>query len=172
MRRGLVILNIGNGKGKTTAALGMLLRAWGHDMRVVMLQFVKSPTADCGERRAAQRLGMEMVAGGAGFTRLDKNADKNKALAMGLWNTAKEKINSGSYDMVVLDEFTYPLQYGWLSLPDVIDTLRSRPNTVHVIITGRNVPQALIDFADTVVEMTDVKHHLRNGIKAQPGIEF
>jgi cob(I)alamin adenosyltransferase len=169
---GLVIVNTGNGKGKTTAALGMLLRAWGHDMKVVMLQFVKSSTADWGEHRAAQRIGLEIVAGGAGFTGRGKNVDKHKSRAIELWNVAREKINSGTYDMVILDEFTYLLRYGWLPVQESIDVLSRRPEGVHVVITGRNAPQELIDFADMVVEITDVKHPLRKGIKAQPGIEF
>ena len=169
---GLVIVNTGNGKGKTTAALGMLLRAWGHDMKVVMLQFVKSSTADWGEHRAAQRIGLEIVAGGAGFTRREENVAKNKSLAIELWNVAREKINSGTYDMVILDEFTYLLLYGWLPVQEAIDVFSRRPEGVHVVITGRNAPQELIDFADMVVEITDVKHPLRKGIKAQPGIEF
>ena len=169
---GLIIVNSGNGKGKTTAGLGLLLRAWGHDMKVIMLQFVKSSTANYGEHRAARRIGIEILAGGAGFTRRGKNVDKNKHLAVELWNTAKKNIESGCYDMVVLDEISYPLRYGWLPVDDVIDVLRRRPEKVHVVITGRDVPQELIDFADIVTEFREVKHHLRKGIKAQPGIEF
>ena len=169
---GLVMVNTGNGKGKTTAALGLLLRAWGHNMKVVMLQFVKSSTANYGEHRAARRIGMEIVTRGAGFTRGGKNVEANKKLAIELWDMAKEKINSGAYQMVVLDEFTYPLRYGWLSVEEVIDVLRHRPGEVHVVITGRDAPRELIDFADVVTESREVKHHLRKGIKAQAGVEF
>ena len=169
---GLVIVNTGNGKGKTTAALGLLLRAWGHNMNVVMLQFVKSSTANYGEHRAARRIGVEILAGGTGFTQRGKNAGRNKHLARELWNVAKEKINSGAYHMVILDEISYPLRYGWLPVEEVIDVLRHRPEKVHVVITGRDVPQELIDFADVATEVREVKHHLRKGIKAQPGIEF
>lgn len=174
MRRptGLVMVNTGNGKGKTTAALGLLLRAWGHNMKVIMLQFVKSSTADYGEHRAARRIGMEIVTRGAGFTRRGKNVDANKKLAVELWDMAREKINSGAYHMVILDEFTYPLRYGWLSVEEVIDVLRHRPGEVHVVITGRYAPQELIDFADVVTESKEIKHHLRQGIKAQAGVEF
>lgn len=170
--KGLVIVKTGNGKGKTTAALGMLLRAWGHDMKVVMLQFVKRSNIDYGEHRAACRIGFEILAGGAGFTRRGKTADKNRSLAIELWSLAREKINSGAYHMVILDEFTYPLRYGWLPVEEVLDVLRHRPEEVHVVITGRDAPPELIDFADTVSEIREVKHHLRKGIKAQPGIEF
>ena len=169
---GLVMVNTGNGKGKTTAALGLLLRAWGHNMRVVILQFIKSSTADYGEHRAARRMGIEILAGGAGFTRRGKNAEVNKHLAIELWSLAREKINSGDYHMVILDELTYPLRYGWLPVEEVIDVLRHRPGEVHVVITGRDAPRELVDFADTVVEIREVKHHLRKGIKAQPGVEF
>lgn len=169
---GLVMVNTGNGKGKTTAALGLLLRGGGHNMKVIMLQFVKSSTADYGEHRAARRIGMEIVTRGAGFTRRGKNVDANKKLAVELWDMAREKINSGAYHMVILDEFTYPLRYGWLSIEEVIDVLRHRPVEVHVVITGRDAPQELIDFADMVTESKEVKHHLRQGIKAQAGVEF
>lgn len=169
-KKGLVIVNTGNGKGKTTAALGMMLRAWGHDMKVVVLQFVKHATV--GEHRAAQRMGIEMVAGGAGFTFKGDKDEKSRQMARELWQTAKEKINSGDYDTVILDEMTYALEFGWLEIDDVLDVLRKRPEKLHVIITGRRAPQALIDFADTVMEITDVKHHHRQGVKAQPGIEY
>ncbi len=169
--RGLVIVNTGNGKGKTTAALGMALRASDHDIGVVVLQFIKSG-AGYGEHVTAKKLGVEVVAGGAGLTRGERDAPEHKRLAAALWKTAAEKIASGDYDIVVLDEITYPLQYGWLVIGEVLDVLRIRPPHVHVVITGRNAPPELLDFADTVTEMVEVKHHLRLGIKAQPGIEF
>lgn len=170
--RGLIIVNTGNGKGKTTAALGLMLRAWGHGMKVVMLQFIKRATANYGEHRAARQIGMELVAGGAGFTRSGKNTNRSRQLAVELWNVAKEKVNSGVYNMVVLDELSYPLRYGWLTVAEVLDVLRNRPPTVHVIITGRDMPGELIEMADMVTEMKEVKHPLSKGIKAQPGIEF
>ena len=170
LTRGRVIVNTGKGKGKTTAAMGMMLRAWGHDMKVVVLQFVKQ--ASVGEHHAAERLNVEMVAGGAGFTFGGNNVDKNDRMAKELWQVAVEKINSGDYDMVILDEMTYALQYGWLDMDEVLDVLKQRPEKVHVIITGRNAPQALIDFADTAVEIADIKHAYRQGIKAQAGIEY
>ncbi len=170
--RGLVMINTGDGKGKTTAALGMLFRAWGHNKKVIMMQFIKNSAANYGEHRAARRIGVEIVAHGAGFINQGNNAEKNKQLSIELWDMATEKIGSGDYHMVILDELTYPLRYGWLSTEDVIDVIRNRPREVHIVITGREAPQELIDFADMVVEMRDVKHHLREGIKAQPGVEF
>ncbi len=170
--KGLIIINTGKGKGKTTAALGLMLRAWAHGMNVVMLQFIKRASANCGEHRAAQKMGVELVAGGAGFTRSDRSRDANRLLTSELWKTAKEKVTSGDYDMVVLDELSYPLRYGWLTVEEVLDVLRNRPPAVHVVITGRDVPGELIEMADMVTEMGEVKHHLKKGIKAQPGIEF
>jgi cob(I)alamin adenosyltransferase len=171
-KKGLVILNTGNGKGKTTAALGILFRAWGHDMKVIMLQFIKRPAPEYGEHRAAHRLGVEMVAGGAGFTGRGKNLQKSRLLSLELWELAQEKIDSRAYQIVILDEFTYPLSYGWLPIKEVLNVLENRPEQVHVVITGRNAPQELIDFADLVTDMREIKHPLKKGIRAQPGIEF
>ncbi len=167
---GLVIVNTGKGKGKTTAALGVLLRAWGWEMKVVMFQFIKSSGSDWGEHRAAQQMGVEILR--ADFPRQDKSTQRSKCQAIKLWDLARERIISGSHDIVILDELSYPLRYGWLSVEEVLDVLRHRPKGIHVIITGRNVPQECIDFADVVTEMREVKHPLRKGIKAQPGIEF
>jgi cob(I)alamin adenosyltransferase len=171
-RKGLVIVNTGNGKGKTTAALGVLFRAWGRGYNVCMLQFIKSTTSNYGENRAAKKIGMEIISLGGGFTWLSKDIEKDKGLARELWEQCKAKIASGEYDIVVLDEFTYPLAYGWLPTEDVIAFLRERPERTHVIITGRDAPQELIDYADLVTEMHEVKHPFQQGIKAQPGIEF
>ena len=170
--RGLVLVNTGNGKGKTTAALGLLMRAWGHDMKVIMLQFVKKSSANFGEHRAARKMGIEIVPRGAGFTSGGRNEAENKELSIQQWNKAKDLINSGEYRIVVLDEFTYPLKYGWLKVEDVIDALKSRPDNVHVVITGRDAPSELIEFADLVTEMNEIKHPLKKGIKAQKGIEL
>jgi len=167
-----VIVNTGNGKGKTTAALGMLLRCWGWEMKVVMLQFMKSSKANWGEHRAARRMGVDILPMGTGFSWRDKNSQTSKCQAIKLWDLAKEKITSGSYDMVILDELSYPLRYGWLPPEEVLEVLRNRPKGVHVVITGRHVPPKFIDSSDLVTEMREVKHPLRKGIKAQPGIEF
>jgi cob(I)alamin adenosyltransferase len=171
-RTALVILNTGNGKGKTTAALGLLLRAAGRGWNVVMLQFIKAKTSNYGEHRAAKALGFEIISLGAGFTWLSQNLDEDRALAERCWAACKERLLSGEYDMVALDELTYPLTFGWLNTADVIETIRARPAHVHVVITGRNAPQELIDFADLVTEMSAVKHPYKRGIKAQAGIEF
>jgi cob(I)alamin adenosyltransferase len=170
--RGLVIVNTGKGKGKTTAALGLMLRAWGNGLRVVMLQFVKSPDREYGEHRAARKIGLEIIALGGGFVFDPNDEGKHRSLALEQWEAAKQKIRSGEYDMVVLDELTYPVVFGWIPVEEVIEVLKNRPKGIHVVVTGRGAPQPLIDFADTVVEMMDVKHHFRNGITAQRGIEL
>jgi len=159
---GLVIVNTGKGKGKTTAALGVLLRAWGWEMKVVMFQFIKSSRNDWGEHKASRRMGVDIL----------RAEEKSEGQAIKLWELARERINSGANDIVILDELSYPLRYGWLSAEEVLDVLRNRPLKTHIVITGRNVPQEFIDFADVVTEMREVKHPLRKGIKAQPGIEF
>jgi cob(I)alamin adenosyltransferase len=171
-RKALVIVLTGQGKGKTTAALGVVLRAWGRGMKTVVLQFVKARTANYGENRAARKLGIEMIPLGEGFTWLSKDIEKDKATARECWELARQKIDSGQYDIVVLDEMTYPMTYGWIPVEEVIDTLRRRPEGLHVIITGRDAPQELIDFADLVTEMREVKHPYKKGAKARPGIDF
>ena len=172
MTRGLIVVNTGNGKGKTTAALGMMLRAWGRNLKVIMFQFIKKAEADFGEHRAAKKIGMEIVAGGGGFTRPGSDAEKAQQLARNLWEKARAAIVSGRYDMVVLDELTYPLNYGWLAVEEVVSALKNRPEQVHVVITGRRAPKRLIEIADTVTQMRNIKHALERGIKAQPGMEF
>ena len=170
--KGLVIVNTGSGKGKTTAAMGIIFRAWGRDMKVIMLQFIKHSTANFGEQRAAKKIGIEMRAMGDGFTWRSKDIEQTAELARAHWEDCKEVIATGGYDIVVLDEFTYPLHYGWIPVEDVIEVLTARPKMQHVIITGRNAPEALVEYADLVTEMQVVKHPYQSGIKAQPGIEF
>ena len=168
----LVVLYTGNGKGKTTSALGVTMRAWGRGWKIVWLQFIKSKTSHYGETRAAERMGIEMIPLGDGFTWLSKDIEKDIALAHECWDLAREKLNSGLYDLVVLDEITYPITYGWLDVDEVIQTLRDRPEHVDVIMTGRDAAPELVEFADLVTEMTEVKHPYQSGIKAQPGIDF
>ena len=172
-RHGLVIVNTGEGKGKTTAALGVLFRAWGRDFNVRMFQFIKHSTARFGEHRAAKKIGLEIESLGDGFTWLSKDMDETTALAVAQWERCQEAILDGDEDIIVLDEFTYAMHYGWIPVEDVIDTLSRRPESMHVIITGRYAPPALVDFADLVTEMKLIKHpYQEQGIKAQPGIEF
>ncbi len=172
INQGLVIVNTGNGKGKTTAAMGVLFRAWGRDMNVVMLQFIKHTTANFGEQRAAQKIGITVRAMGDGFTWRSRDLDQSADLARALWADAQEIISTGGYDVVILDECTYPMHYGWIPVEDVIETLKQRPEMQHVIITCRQAHEDQVEYADRVTEMSAVKHHYSSVIKAQPGIEF
>ena len=173
VRHGLVIVNTGEGKGKTTAALGVVLRAWGRDFRIRMFQFIKNTGAEFGEHRAARKLGIAIESLGDGFTWLSKDMDRTAALAVEQWGRCKDAILNSDDEVVVLDEFTYAMHFGWVPVDDVLDTLRRRPETMHVIITGRYAPQELIDYADLVTEMRMVKHPFEDkGIKAQPGLDF
>lgn len=172
-KKGLLIVNTGDGKGKSTAAFGMLLRAWGRGMRICVVQFIKSETGKWGEVKAAQKMGIEWITTGDGFTWLSKDMDETTARAQYGWKLAQEKISSGNYDLILLDEFTYPLHFGWLNTVEVLDWLRTnRPLNLHLVITGRSAPAELITEADLVTEMLMIKHPYEQGFKAQPGIEF
>lgn len=172
IRKGLVIVNTGNGKGKTTAALGLLFRARGHDYRVAAIQFIKSSKRDTGERRAAQLLGFDLVPLGDGFTWLSKDVDHTRQLALDAWEIGKSQIASGEFDVVLLDEFTYALKYGWVDVGEVTAILAARPPDLHVVITGRDAPPELVEAADLVTEMREIKHPYRQGIPAQQGVDF
>jgi cob(I)alamin adenosyltransferase len=172
IKKGLVIVNTGKGKGKTTAAMGLLLRAWGQGLRVCMLQFIKAQTANWGEEKAARKIGIEMIPLGDGFTWLSKNIEHDKALAREGWEICRQKMLSGNYDLIVLDEMTYVLKYGWLSWEEVRDTFDQRPSGMHVVVTGRYAIPELVAYADLVSEITEIKHPYQAGIKAQKGIEF
>jgi cob(I)alamin adenosyltransferase len=172
-KKGLVIVNTGNGKGKSTSAFGLLLRAWGRDFRVCVVQFIKAETGQWGEIKAAKKLGIDWSTTGDGFTWTSKNMDETIARAVHGWEIAKQKIASQNYDLIILDEFTYTLHFGWLDAKQVIEWLKAyKPEDLHLVITGRDAPPTLIDYADLVTEMLEVKHPYQQGIKAQAGIEF
>jgi cob(I)alamin adenosyltransferase len=172
-RKGLLIVNTGDGKGKTTAALGTILRAWGRGMRPCVIQFMKSETGQWGEVKAARKLEIEWHSLGDGFTWTSKDMDETIAKARHAWTLAQEKISSNDYDLILLDEFTYPLQFGWLATDEVLVWLKeNKPSNLHLIITGRDAPAELIEMADLVTEMKLVRHPFDQGITAQPGIEF
>ena len=170
-RRGLLIVNTGDGKGKSTAAFGLALRAYGRGKAVKIYQFMKVPTARFGEHRMFEQLGISVEGLGDGFSWKSKDLEHSAQLARDGWKKAKAAILSGEFFLVVLDEITYPLIYGWLPLDDVLATLRARPTDVHVCMTGRRCPSELIELADTVTEMTKIKHAFNAGIPAQRGIE-
>jgi len=172
--RGLVIVNTGDGKGKTTAALGIALRAWGHDMRVCVIQFLKNGKLRSGESRAAEKLGIEWHALGDGYTWSSRDIEESRSKALIAWRIAQEAIASGRYDMVVLDEFTHLLHLGWLETGEVVAWLRDhKPPHLHVVITGRHAPEDLVEMADLVTEMREVKHpYTQQKLAAQLGIEY
>lgn len=171
--KGLLVVFTGMGKGKTTAALGMALRAAGHGMHVLVLQFIKG-TWPYGELRALE--GMEQIEIkplGSGFTWKKESLDEDRKLAESGWEEAVSEIRRGHFRMIVLDELNVVLSYGLLPLEPVLSVLADRPPGVHVVVTGRNAPEDLIAMADLVTEMKLVKHPYRDrGLKAQKGIEF
>ena len=169
--RGLVLVNTGNGKGKSTAAFGVAMRAIGQGLTVSIIQFIKGKWKT-GELQTAERLGLELVPMGKGFTWESKNIEEDKAMMREAWKVASEKILSGHYDLIILDEINYVLGYGYVPVDEVIRTLQSRPPHVHVVLTGRNAPEEITAIADCVTEMREVKHPYRSGIPAQKGIDF
>jgi cob(I)alamin adenosyltransferase len=171
--RGLTIVHTGEGKGKTTAALGLVFRAWGHGMRSCVIQFIKRRNKNLGEVKAAAQLGIEWHQMGDGFTWQSRDIQETRAKACTAWALAQKKILSQDYDLVVLDEFTYALKYEWLDTAQVVAWLgRHKPPELHLVITGRDAPPALIEFADLVTDMRNVKHPFEDGVRAQRGIEF
>ncbi|HMA51247.1 MAG TPA: cob(I)yrinic acid a,c-diamide adenosyltransferase [Magnetospirillaceae bacterium] len=172
-RKGLVIVHTGTGKGKTTAALGMICRSLGHGYKVALIQFIKGAMATA-EKVVFDMFPeqMEMRPMGEGFTWNTQDRERDIATARTAWEAAKARILDPEWKLVVLDELNIVLRYDYLPVAEVIEVLSQKPEDTHVVITGRNAPQELIDFADLVTEMTMVKHPFRSGIKAQPGIEF
>lgn len=170
-RRGLILVHTGNGKGKSTAAFGLALRAHGRGKAVKIYQFMKVPSARFGEHRLFEQLGVPIEGLGDGFSWKSRDLEHSAQLARDGWARAEGAISAGEHFLVVLDEIMYPLRYGWLPLEPVLQALRERPPHVHVVLTGRNAPEELIALADTVTEMALVKHHFQAGVPAQRGIE-
>jgi cob(I)alamin adenosyltransferase len=175
IRRGLIIVNTGPGKGKTTAAMGTALRAVGQGMRVLMLQFLKG-SWHYGELDAVQAFGEKFVMKqlGRGFVKVgaEKPDPEDVRMVEEAWNQSAEAILSGQWDVVILDEINYAIGYGMLDAGKVTETLRKKPDMVHVILTGRNAHPTIVDLADTVTEMRQVKHAYEKGVMAQRGIEY
>lgn len=183
--RPALIVNTGDGKGKSTAAFGTALRAWHQGWSIGVFQFVKSPDWRSGEREAFEALDrlyretglggpVSWQAVGAGRTATRKGSDREEQAqaATTAWAEVRRRLAGRQHDFYVLDEFTYPLIYGWLDLDEVVATLADRPGTQHVVITGRRAPQPLLDLATTVTEMTKLKHPFDTGQKGQAGIEW
>ncbi len=173
IEKGLLIVHTGTGKGKTTAAFGLAMRAIGNGMKVGVVQFVKGKW-ETGERHAFAAFPDQVVIRtmGEGFTWETQDRARDIKAARNAWETAKEMIADQAYDMVILDELNIVLRYDYLPLGEVLDALKHKPSRTHVVITGRNARPELIELADLVTEMKLLKHPFRSGVKAQPGIEF
>ena len=174
-KRGMIIVHTGKGKGKTTAAMGMALRGAGHNLKTLMIQFIKG-SWHYGELDAAKKLYpcFEIMPMGKGFINFDKEGPDSEDIraVMEAWDFFKHKMASGEFNMIILDEINYVIDYNILPLEDVLQVLRSKPDGLHLVLTGRNANPEIIEMADLVTEMKDVKHPFAKGIKAQKGIEF
>ncbi|HSH11863.1 MAG TPA: cob(I)yrinic acid a,c-diamide adenosyltransferase [Ilumatobacter sp.] len=168
----LVLVNTGNGKGKSSAAFGVMVRAVATGWKVAVTQFIKSSDWKVGEEKIGRQLGVDWFAFGDGFTWDSDNIDKDIAHAREGWAKAKQLIQAGQHQLVVLDELTYLCTWGWIDQHDVIATITGRPEHVNIVITGRDAPAELIAIADTVTEMTEIKHAYQQGIRAKRGIDF
>ncbi len=171
-RQSIILLNTGHGKGKSSAAFGVMGRGWARGWNVGVVQFLKSGKWKVGERKLAEHLGIEWHTLGDGFTWESTDMDETISKGRHAWDVAKEKLSSGEFDLLILDELTYAVKYGWVDVAEVVDHLRHRAPKTNVIVTGRDAPQELIDVANTVTEMRKIKHAYDEGIKAMKGIEY
>ena len=172
--RGLNIVFTGNGKGKTTAAMGVLLRASGHDLSVGVIRFIKSPGGVYGEATSAVRLNIPFESLGTGFVRQPSDQTEARQAAMTAWKEAQHWISSRHYDVLILDELTYLFHFKWLDVNEFVAWIKqNKPPTMHLVMTGRQAPAELIDFADLVTEMREIKHPFRQlGVPAQAGVDY
>lgn len=168
----VVIVNTGDGKGKSTAAFGTAMRAVARGWRVCVVQFMKSGKWKVGEEQTARRLGVEWWTIGDGFSWDSKDMDRTEAIARDAWRTAREKLQDQTYGLLILDEITYPMNWGWISTAEVVEAIGNRPATMNVIATGRDAPPELVEAADTVTEMRSRKHAFDRGVRAIRGIDF
>jgi cob(I)alamin adenosyltransferase len=168
----LVLVNTGDGKGKSTAAFGTLLRAVSRGWKVGVIQFLKSGDWQVGEEKVLTSLGVDWWSMGDGFTWDSEDIDESEAIAREGWARARELIGSGEYDVVLLDEVTYPINWEWIDIAEVVGTITERPRRTSVILTGRDAPKPLVDIADTVTEMVKVKHAYDRGVMARRGIDY
>jgi cob(I)alamin adenosyltransferase len=171
-RESLLLVNTGHGKGKSSAAFGVMGRAWARGWTVGVVQFIKSGKWKTGERKLADHLGIEWHTLGDGFTWESTDLDETAAKGRHAWDVANEKLRSGDYDLLIFDEITYAMKYGWVPVDEVVEALKARHQRTNVVITGRDAPEAIIEIADTVTEMRMVKHAYERGITARKGIEY
>lgn len=170
--KSLFLVNTGDGKGKSSAAFGVMLRALARGWNVAVIQYLKSGAWNTGEEKIGRQLGVDWWVIGEGFTWDSSDLNRDRAVAQEAWKHAKLTIMSGAHQLVILDEITYPMNWGWISSEDVIETIRNRPEHVSVVATGRDAPAALVDIADTVSEVRNIKHAFDSGIAAKKGIDF
>lgn len=168
----IVIVNTGDGKGKSTAAFGTMIRAVARGWRVSVIQFLKSGDWKVGEEKIGRDLGVDWWAIGDGFTWDSTDISESEAIAGEAWAFARDVIRSGDYDLVILDEITYPMNWGWIDTGEIIETIRQRPEHVNMILTGRDAPEPLVEVADTVTEMAKIKHAYDRGVMARRGLDF
>lgn len=168
----IVLLNTGHGKGKSSAAFGVMARGWARGWNVGVIQFLKSGKWKTGERKLADHLGIEWHTLGDGFTWESTDLDESAAKGRHAWDVANEKLASGAFDLLILDELTYAIKYGWIHVDDVVAGIVGRSPKTNVVVTGRDAPQELIDVANTVTEMRKIKHAYDQDIKAMKGIEY
>ena len=167
----MILVNTGDGKGKSTAAFGVVVRAVARGWDVAVVQFIKSGRWNVGEEKVCrERLGVDWWAIGEGFTWESADLDEDQATAREAWRHARSVIEAGAHHLVVLDEVTYPMQWGWIDTDEVVAVLRAAD--VHVVCTGRGAPDALVEAADTVTEMRKVKHAYDAGVRAKKGIDY
>jgi cob(I)alamin adenosyltransferase len=170
--RSLVLVNTGHGKGKSSAAFGVMVRGWGRGWRVGVVQFVKGGKWKTGERKLADELGIEWHTLGDGFTWESTDMDRTAELGREAWKAAADMLASGDYDLLIFDELTYPMNFGWVDAAEVVAAIRDRSPGTSVVVTGRDAPEELVAVADTVTEMRKVKHAYDEGISAMKGIEY
>lgn len=168
----LVLVNTGNGKGKTSAAIGVVVRGLARGWPVAVVQFLKSGNWKTGEEKIGRQLGVDWWAIGEGFTWDSNDLTEDQAVAAQAWTHSRELIRAGDHQLVVLDEITYPINWAWIDLNEVLDEIRQRPQHVNIVCTGRNAPPELVDIADTVTEMNVVKHAYQQRIRAKKGIDY
>ena len=168
----LVLVNTGDGKGKSSAAFGVVMRSVARDWRVAVVQFIKSGTWQTGEEKVARRLGVNWWTLGEGCSWASEDLDEDRATAVEAWRHARSLLEADDHRLVVLDEVTYPVNWGWLDVNEVVTAIRDRSPKVNVVVTGRNAPEQLVAVADTVTEMRNVKHAYEAGLRALKGVDY
>jgi cob(I)alamin adenosyltransferase len=171
-QKSVVVVNTGDGKGKSTAAFGVLMRGIARGWKVAVIQFLKSGDWKVGEEQVGRQLGADWWAIGEGFTWDSEDLSEDQAVAQEAWRHAQSVIAAGDHRLVILDEITYPMTWGWISVDEVVAALRDRPEDVNVVLTGRDAPAELVEVADTVTEMRKVKHAYDRGVLAKKGVDY